>query len=114
MDARKRTAVVGLVLATTLGGPALILDSTHRPGEHHIGRIEVDLVAPAVASQQALFAYLTTPCASDCGRLLAPSGQPLSTIAPPAKAMVRGRSTISSSGGPTIDTRAWSDAAPDD
>ncbi len=45
---------------------------------------EVDLVAPAVASQQALFVDLSTACASDCGRLLAPSGQPLSTIAPPA------------------------------
>ena len=73
-----------ITLGTTLGGPALILDADHRPGDHHIGRNEVDLIAPAVASQQAFFVDLSTACAANCGRLLAPSGQPLSTIAPPA------------------------------
>ena len=73
-----------ITLATTLGGPALSLDSAHRPGQHSIGRNQVQLVAPTGTGQQALFADLTTACASNCGRLLAPSGQPLSTIAPPA------------------------------
>ena len=88
-----------VTLAATPGGPAITLDASRRPGPHTVG-ITVDLVTPTVPAggsrSQALIANLTTSCTSACGRLLAPSGQPLDTVAPPAG---DGRSSASAQGG---------------
>jgi len=61
-----------------------------RPGPHKITVVEVDLqavsVPPSVSPTQALFVNITSTAAdgcSTCGKLLASSGQALSTLAPP-------------------------------
>ena len=64
---------------------------------HRLGIVEIDLeradVRAGASTTQALFANLTTNCTvpagtpasvAPCGRLLAPSGQPLSSVAPAA------------------------------
>ena len=77
-------AVTGAItLSTSPFGAPVDLDAAHRPGEHDLGRVEIDLQVPAGTGQQALFANLSTTCSTGCGRLLAPSGQPLSTVSPP-------------------------------
>ena len=99
-----------ITLSATPGGTGLVLDATRRPGAHRLGIVEVDLVLPTfpdgASTTQAIFANLTTDCtvpvtvppttAATCGRLLAPSGQPLSSVAPPAG---DGISTASAAGG---------------
>ena len=96
------TSTGAITLAATPDGPALDLDGTHRSGTHRLGRIEVDLVAGFGTTEHALFADLTGTCSADCGRLLAPSGQPLTTVAAVAG---DGRSTATATGG----TRAIAD-----
>ena len=85
---------LALKRGTGPGVPSLNVDGTHRPGGSRLGRIEVDLVAPAGADQ-ALIADIAG-CPSDCGRLLASSGQPLSTI---IGSMGNGASNVTAFGG---------------
>jgi hypothetical protein len=89
-----------VTLAATSGGPGLVLDATNRPGVHRLGIVEIDLENPTFPSgastTQAIFANITTNCASNCGRLLAPSGQPLSSVFPVAG---NGISTATAQGG---------------
>ena len=88
-----------ITLASSPFGAPLNVDALHRSGEHRIGLLEVDLQIPSSTGQQALFANLTTACVSGCGRLLAPSGQPLSTVSPPVGDGISAASATGGTGG---------------
>ena len=86
-------------LSATRGGtPISGLTADNRPGPHGIGIVEVDLVAVSGNDQQALFANLSS-AGSGTQRLLAPSGDSLSTIAPPPGDGISGASAQGGSGG---------------
>ncbi|HEY5843552.1 MAG TPA: hypothetical protein VIU87_19200, partial [Mycobacterium sp.] len=83
-------------LADPVSGTPIVLDATHRPGQHRLGIVEVDLRSGGGPDRQALFIDLVTPCEAACGHLLAPSGQPLNTVTP---TVGDGNSAASAQGG---------------
>ncbi len=83
-------------LADGPNGLPITFAVVHRAGPHQLGIVEVDLVSGGGPDRQALFVDLVTTCSGPCGRLLAPSGQPLSSVTP---SIGDGISTASAQGG---------------
>ncbi len=85
-----------VTLAASPGGPGLVLTTDRRPGPHEVGIVEIDLERPTfpggASTSQALFVDITTDCASNCGRLLAPGGLPLGSVVAAAGNGVSGAS----------------------